>query len=503
MRSKKFFYNVITDFMLQIIIIIYGFILPKIIIECYGSSVNGLISSITQFLGYITLLESGFGPVVKSILYKPISSKNIEEIKKILKSSEIFFRRISYIFIIYIIVLGFLYPLIVITDFNYLYTLTLIIIISISIFAEYYFGMTYRLFLQANQKTYIVTIIQLITYIFSILAILIMAKFNISVHVIKLITGLIFVMRPLFQNIYVKKKYNIDLKNVSNDYRIKQKWDGLSQHIAYTIHTNTDITILTLFSTLKEVSVYSVYLLVVKGVKQFIQIFVSGIDAVFGNMIANDEMDNLREKFSIYEMVYYTLITIIFTCTIILIVPFVKIYTINISDVNYVRYLFGVLIVISEYIWAIRLPYSMLVSAAGHFKETRKGAWVEALSNIIISIILVIKFGIIGVTIGTIVSIFIRTIEFVYHANKFILKRNVIRSLFSIFVVAIETIIIYYAVNKLNLFDYTSYLTWCINAIIILLVSTLLTIILNIIFYRKKYFAVFKNVKYFLLKRQK
>ena len=46
MRSKKIVYNIISNLILQLFIISYGFIVPKIIILSYGSNVNGLISSI-------------------------------------------------------------------------------------------------------------------------------------------------------------------------------------------------------------------------------------------------------------------------------------------------------------------------------------------------------------------------------------------------------------------------------------------------------------------------
>ena len=58
MRSKKALKNIISSLLLQLITIICGLILPRAIIGEYGSNVNGLISSITQFLTYITLLES-------------------------------------------------------------------------------------------------------------------------------------------------------------------------------------------------------------------------------------------------------------------------------------------------------------------------------------------------------------------------------------------------------------------------------------------------------------
>lgn len=104
-------------------------------------------------------------------------------------------------------------------------------------------------------------------------------------------------------------------------------------------------------------------------------------------MIAKNE--NLNKSFSTYEFFYHTISTITFTCTIILITPFVEVYTSGVNDVNYIRPLFGLFLTLAEYMWSIRLPYSSIVLAAGHFKETKKGAWVEAVTNIVISIILV------------------------------------------------------------------------------------------------------------------
>ena len=68
MRSKKAIINIISSLVLQLVTVICGFIVPRLFIKSFGSNVNGLVTSITQFLAYITLLESGFGPVFKSIL---------------------------------------------------------------------------------------------------------------------------------------------------------------------------------------------------------------------------------------------------------------------------------------------------------------------------------------------------------------------------------------------------------------------------------------------------
>lgn len=503
MRSKKAIINIAMTLLLQIVAIIYGFIIPKVIITSFGSEVNGLVSSITQFLAYITLLESGVGPVIKASLYKPIANKDKKEIANVLRASEKFFRTISYIFIVYLIILAFIYPLIISTEFSYIYTLSLIIIISISTFAEYYFGMTYKLYLQAEQKTYVISIIQIITYILSIVIIVILAKLHCSIHLIKLISGFIFVLRPVMQNIYVKRKYQININLVDNEYKLKNKWDGLAQHIAAVIHGNTDVTILTIFSNLTEVSVYSVYYLIVKGINSIIQAFTGGIDASFGDMIAKKEQENLNRKFNIYEVFYFTTATIVYTSTIILIVPFVSIYTKGITDANYIRPIFGVLLVLSEFMWAIRLPYSSITIAAGHFKETKKGAWIEAITNIVLSIILVFKYGIIGVAIGTLVAMLIRTIEFVYHTNKYILNRNIFESVKKIIIIIIEVLLIVFLSKYLPKINIISYLTWIEYALLVSILSIAIVLLINVIIYKKEFKEMINILKNLFKRRRK
>lgn len=151
MRSKKAILNIIVSLLLQVVTLICGFIVPKLIITKFGSDVNGLVSSIAQFLAYISLLEAGFGPVVKAALYKPIANKDKKQIENILKASEKFFRVIALIFVIYLIILAFVYPTIVNTKFSFFYTMSLVVIISISTFAEYFFR--YDLYIIFTSRT--------------------------------------------------------------------------------------------------------------------------------------------------------------------------------------------------------------------------------------------------------------------------------------------------------------------------------------------------------------
>lgn len=493
MRTKNAIRNIMTNLLLQFVIIIYGFVVPKIIIEKFGSDVNGLVASITQFLSYITFFESGFGAVVKAVFYKPIANKDMQSIASVIKTSEKFFRRIALSFVLYTIVLCFVFPLITKADFDAIFTISLVVVIAISTFAEYFFGMAYRLFLQAEQKIYVVSLIQMITYILGVIVVVVMALLGASVVAIELVVGLIFALRPILQNFYVKKKYNLNFEDATSSYPIKQKWDGLAQHIAWMIHGNTDVAVLTVFTNLAEVSVYSVYHLVVVAIKKIIQSFNNGVDASFGDMIAKKEDENLRKKFSVYELLFMMIVTIVFTSTLLLITSFISVYVKGVTDADYIRPLFGYLLVLGEYIWAIRIPYNSLIQAAGRFKETRKGAWIEAGVNIILSAILVFNFGLVGVAIGTAVAMFIRTVEFIYYANKYILYRNVRCSVLKIMVSVIITVVVSFlglCIVKAPLPD--NYVDWIIQAVIAFLIISSITMLSYCVLYRKEMNDVLK-----------
>lgn len=493
-RSKKAATNLMTAIVLQAVTIVCGFIVPKMIIDNYGSSVNGLVSSITQFLAYITLLEAGFGPVVKALLYKPIAEKDKKTIEGILRASEKFFRRIALVFVLYVCILCFVYPNIV-GEFDIPFTVSLLIIMSISTLAEYFFGMTYSIYLQAKQKMYIVSRTQIATLVLNTVLVILLIKMGCSIQIVKLASVFVYILRPLFLNYYVKHKYNLNLKDTKNEATIKQKWDGLSQHIAYVIHSNTDVVVLSVFSGVLEVSVYAVYLLVLNGLKSLMFTIRDSTMSSFGDMMAKGEQENLRKKFSAFELFYHSFITIAYSCALVLIVPFVQVYTNGVTDVDYVRPIFAAIIVIAEFVWAARLPYASLAHANGHFRQTSRGAWIEAGLNLAISIILVNVIGIVGVAIGTLVATLFRTVEFIRYVSKNQLKRNYSKPLLHFTLMMIETLFIFIIGNYFIAGGMTSFVDWGVHAIIVLLIACAVVVTMNLLVFRDDVRVLFGTAK--------
>mgnify|MGYP004586472735 CR=1 FL=1 len=496
MRGKKLLKNILLALVYQTIAISSGFIIPKAIIKTYGSSINGLVSSITQFLAYIYLAEGGVSVVIKYLLYKPIAENNKNEIEKILKSAKKFLKHILYIYIIYVLLLCVIYPQIVSKNFETYFTITLVIVIAISRFAEYFMAMEYNLFLQAKQQIYIISIASSISVILNTILTIVLIKLNCSIITIKIANAIVFIVRSQLYKIYVKSKYKIDLSKKIENYEIKQKRDAFVQQLAYIIDTNIDVVLITCFLSTTEVSVYTVYMLVLKGIKNIVNATIGGVDSAFGDMFAKKEYKNIDEKFTIYQFIYYSIITLLYTLCLLLIIPFIQVYTNGITDANYCRPVFAIIVTIGEFIWAIKLPYETIVSSAGHFRQTKNLSCIEAMVNVILSVCLIAKFGIIGTAIGTLAAMGIKALMVVYYFSKNILNRNLKVDLKFLMVILIQSlIIIFIGTFILGKSTITSYISWALVAIKLGVVALIVECFIGFIFYRKIIFEMITSFK--------
>ena len=103
MMVNKLKLNTFSSLVFEIVTIVCGFILPRLIMQAYGSGINGLVNSITQFIGIITFLELGVGKVVQSALYKPLVDKDNDQISRVMVSAGKFFKHIAQIMFVYIV----------------------------------------------------------------------------------------------------------------------------------------------------------------------------------------------------------------------------------------------------------------------------------------------------------------------------------------------------------------------------------------------------------------
>lgn len=489
MRSRLLAKNTVASLLSQITALVCGFILPRLFLQYFGSEVNGLVDSITQFLGVISFLELGVGAVVQSSLYKPLADDDKPQVSRVMVSANKFFRGLAQILLVYVLILIVVYPLIANQNFGYLYTATLIAAISISSFTQYYFGIVNSLLLNADQRGYIQYNAQTITVVLNTVVCVFMIKLGGSVQLVKLTTSLIYLARPFVLRIYVNRWYRIDWKIQYDGEPIQQKWNGVAQHIATVVLDGTDTIVLTLVSTLSNVSIYSVYFMVIKGVKTLFLSMKNGIQSLLGELWARQELDELKKTFGWTEWCVHTGTTFVFSCTAALIVPFVRVYTAGINDTNYIQPTFAMLLTLAHAMHCLRLPYNIMVLAAGHYKQTQKNYIVAATINIVLSVLTVKAWGLIGVAIGTLAAMAYQTVwlaiydskHFVFWSMKSVIKQFAVDGITAVFIVVISGMLTMHSVT---------YLSWIMLAIVTALLAVIITAFLNFIMYKEKMMAL-------------
>ncbi len=481
-RKKKLLYNTGMALVYQVVTLVCGFVLPKFIIPYFGSSTNGLINSITQFLTIITLCECGVGAVVQSALYKPLAEKNDEEISKIMISSNRFFNNIIRILGVYVLALMVFYPIVVKNEFSVVYTVSLVLILALSYLAQYYLFLSYRLLLNADQVSYIQLGAHSLALILNTVLTIVLIKLGASVHMVKLGSVGAFLVQPIIIKLYVHKHYKLNLKLPLTEEPLKQKWNGLAQHIASVVQGNAATVVLTLFSTLKNISIYGVYYLVAHGIRQIIHSLNTGIKAMLGNMLAKREMETLDKTFSTVEFAFHTLVTLLFGITGILILPFVRIYTANFTDADYIQPLFGALMVLGQATYCLRIPYEMMIHAAGHYKQTQTSSFIEAGINIVVAVSLVLILGLEGVALSTVAALGYRTVYLVWYMRKNILNRPMKHFIKHIAVDAVCLGLMLCATFWINM-QPTNYYQWAGLAVVVSLICAGVCLAVNLIFY--------------------
>lgn len=496
MRKKRLLYNTTSALLNEFILLICDFILPRQILLSYGSDINGLVTSITQFLGFIALTEMGVGAVVKSALYKPLAKNDEVETSRILRSARNFFNKIGRVLLIYIVILCAVYPLITRSKYDYAFIVPLILAISISSIAQYYFGIVNQLLLTADQRSYIYLLLNAGSMIINTVASILLMQAGMGIQIVKFAAAVALLVKPIGMAWFVNRHYRID-KKIDLPYEpIKQKWNGIAQHLAAFVLSHTDVIVLTTFSTLKNVSIYNVYYMVVAGIRRLLTTAMTGVEALFGNLYAKKDPELIRH-FAMYEWIMHTGVTLLFSVTAMLICPFIAVYTKGVHDTNYIYPWFGALLVAAYGAYCIRLPYNTMVLAAGHYKETQASAILEAGINVIVSVILVNWYGLYGVAIGTLVAMLYRSCYLAYYLSKAILNRPFINYVKHMAVDIVVITMVFFSTRWL-LTDVGGYLSWILLAIKVFGIASIEVVGFNYFVYRRE----FKDALHMLKRRR-
>ncbi len=423
---KRLASNIIVAAISNILMIFTSVVAQYFILNSFGSEINGLTSSVNQFLSYFTLLEAGIGAASIQALYKPLVNSDKNQRDSILSATAHQYRKSGFIFFILLAILSLLMPVFTNSSLKSITVITITFLMGTGNVLNYLFIGRYKVLLSADKRIYILnTLDATLGILFSIIRIiLINTGFDIiTVQAVALLSPII---RMLFLRCYVKKKYpDINTKATPDYNAISKSKNVLVHRIVGMVTQHTDVTILTVSSTLSTVSVYSVYNLIYSHIVILLtSMFETAPQASFGHLLESKN-PNFNKYYRVYEVFFTCFILALLSTTLVLTLPFVSLYTISTTDIDYIDQLTAILFTITTILNIIRLPSIIMINATGAFKETQRGAIIEAILNIGVSIPAYIFFGMRGLLFGTVVALAFRSVDVIYYNYKHIIKRPI------------------------------------------------------------------------------
>lgn len=485
-RTLKFLKNTAAAGLYQVVLMLSGFILPKIILTFYNSEINGLVSSITQFINYITLVEAGLSGASVFALYKPLAENNYKEISGVVVATKRFYTISGWIFTVFVIILAIVYPVLVSSSYmSYWEMLFLVLIIGVNGCVDFFSLGKYRALLTADQKQYVISLSSLIYCILNVAMIGIFAAAGFTVTIARLAAVSAILIRSVILNIYCRKRYSyLDYKEKPLTDALSKRWDALILQILGTVHSGAPVMLATMFTSLKEVSVYAVFNMVTNGVVSVLSVFTSGVGSGFGDLIARKDQATLRRAYSDFEFMYYMFIGFVYSVTAVQIMPFIRLYTNGLTDADYDRALLGFLFAFNGFLYSLKTPQGMMVISAGLYKETKYQTVTQALIAVIGGAILGYLYGLPGILVGMCISNLYRDIDLVFFIPKYVLECSPKDSIINVLLSIVGAGVAFGIGMKLEL-PCDTYFHWIVNSILICLVAVGVMGILAFLFRRE------------------
>lgn len=429
MRTSNSVKNSITSTISSIITMLFGFVAQAIFIRILGAEYLGLNGLFTNILTILSFFDLGIGNAIVFHLYKPLATNDTKQIKSLMRFYRNAYNIISIlVFTGGLLLLPFLHIIVgsITVDVN-IYVIYLMFLIST---ASSYTLSYRRNLIMANQKSYISNIVHII-YIIVLnimqIALLYLTKNYYLYLGIKIICQIIenvvcYIIATKMYPILAEK--NIDPLDSKTKKDIFEKVKGLIFHTAsYSIVCGTDNIIISTFLGVITVGLYTNYNTIIGSVNNLFTQIISSTTASVGNLLVSNK--DSKARFNVFKKIrFINFWAVLFSGVSILVImdSFIKIWV----GAKYVLPLFVlVILVINYYQKVMRNSFSTFKDAAGIWIEDKFVPLVEAIANIVFSIVLLKIFGLAGVFMGTIVS---GLVIWCYSYPKFVYKKLFNRS---------------------------------------------------------------------------
>lgn len=407
MRTNNAIRNGITAILSHIVSLIFGFFVQAFFVKKLGTEYLGLNGLFSNIFSMLSIVELGIGSAIVFNLYKPIAENDYEKIKSLMK----FYKRCYYgialiILILSIILMPFINIIVgkIIIDTNTIYLVYILFIIDTicSYIMSYNRSMLY-----ASQQNYIIDIVH-VAYLFIVNSLEILLLLCTNNYILFLIIKIVMkLLENIVLTIIVNHKYqyiNGKSKELNNSIvkDIKKKVKGLFMHkIGTFLVGGTDNIIISTFLGVSTVGLYSNYFLIINALSTLINQLFSSLKSSIGNLLVEK---NEVKNYLVFEKIQFLNFWFAMMSSAGIYIIMENFITFWLGKEYLLSNFVLITLSINNYLYITKLGVGNFKEATGIFYEDRYVALLEAIINIVASIIFVKFLGLGGVFLGTIVS---------------------------------------------------------------------------------------------------
>lgn len=430
-RVENTIKNSTSVIVVQILSTIMGLVARTFFIHYLSAEylgVNGLFSNILTML---SLAEMGIGAAITFSMYKPIAHNDERKIAQLLNLYKKTYRVIgAVIFVIGLCIIPFLG--IIIKEKPDIDHLTLIYVMFLSNTAASYLFAYKKSLLTADQLQRIVQFFalgfQFIRYTLQIIVLVLFSNFILYLAVQILCT----LLENIVVSIYVDERYPFLKRYRREELNSEDKlviYDNVKALFIYklggTALDGTDNIIISAFDGVISVGLLSNYSLITSSLQSMLYKITNAITGSVGNYLAKEDSSQHEKLLNNISFLHFLLYGLVFVGCMSVLQPFVVLW----AGKDYLLSYHIVFIhCLNIYIYGMMNSIWMFRTTMGLFIYGKWRPLVSAIINVIVSVLLARKIGLLGVLLGTTIT---RLITNVWYDPYIVYKHGLKKSPFS------------------------------------------------------------------------
>lgn len=410
-RIQKAGKNIIFGYISNLVILLVNFIQRTVFIYVLGKTLSGVNGVYTDVLSVLSLTELGIGTALNYSLYKPVAERDIEKIKSYMRFYKKAYLTIAGVIAVLGVAISPFLKFILknpgnltvgeLTLYYYLFLFNTVI----SYFVTYKYSLV-----NAEQKNYIQTNITTLTK---------MATATVQIAVLLLFRNFFFyllaqsvveLLQKIFVTAYLNRLYpylrdrDVEKLTAEETRVVATKTKALICHkIGDVARLQTDKIIISSFVNVDTAAIVDNYVYIITYVGNFVNIIFDSVISGFGNVVATESKERQYLLFKVYRFFacwlygfgavgFYHLLT-----------PFIGGVWLR-DDSWTLPQMTVTLLVMDFYLKGGRTVLLNFKIASGLFEQDRFLPLIQGAVNLVVSIGLVLKIGVTGVYVGTLVS---------------------------------------------------------------------------------------------------